>query len=74
MVEKGGGDVTVSATPSELAASGSHTQVSLSWSALSADTSHTQLGSPTERYVNSSVTNATKYFYVVSGELRRTKR
>jgi fibronectin type 3 domain-containing protein len=74
-----GGGPTLPAAPVGVTAIGGDSQVSLSWSAVSGATSYdvkrsttsggqyTVLGSPVgTAYVDSSVTNGTKYFYVVS--------
>ena len=65
-------------TPTNLAAVGSNAQVALTWSASSGATSYhvkrsttsgaeTQIDAPTTtNYTDTSVTNGTKYFYVVS--------
>ncbi len=75
----GGTKTTVPPTPSGLTATAANAQVSLSWSASIGATSYnvkrattsggpyTTLSSPTATtYADASVTNATKYFYVVS--------
>ena len=74
-----GGGGTAPAVPAGLIATAGNAQVSLSWSAVSGATSYsvkrsttsggpyTQMSSPTSpSYVDSAVTNGTKYFYVVS--------
>ncbi len=71
--------VTIPATPTALAATAGNAQASLSWSASSGATSYhvkrsttsggpfTQIGAPTTTsYTDSSVTNGTTYYYVVS--------
>src|SRR5580692_1760511 len=75
----GGTKTTVPPTPSGLTATPANAQVSLSWSASTGATTYnvkrstisggpySTLSSPTATtYTDSSVTNATKYFYVVS--------
>jgi len=75
----GSGGPTIPATPTGLTASGGNAQVSLSWSASTGATSYhvkrsttsggpyTQVGAPAgPSYMDSTVTNGTKYFYVVS--------
>ncbi len=70
---------TAPATPTGLSASSTNAQVSLSWSASSGATSYhvkrsttsggpyTQVGAPTSNsYTDSSLTNGTTYYYVVS--------
>jgi fibronectin type 3 domain-containing protein len=75
----GGTKTTVPPTPSGLTASAANAQVSLSWSASTGATNYnvkrtttsggpySTLSSPTATtYADTSVSNATKYFYVVS--------
>jgi hypothetical protein len=75
----GGKGPTVPVSPSGLSATGGNAQVTLSWAASSGATSYnvkrstvsggpyTQVASPTgTSYVDTSLTNGTKYFYVVS--------
>ena len=75
----GGGGTTVPAIPVGLAATAGNAQVSLAWTASSGATSYhvkrattsggpyTLVASPTgSSYADTSVTNGTKYFYVVS--------
>jgi fibronectin type 3 domain-containing protein len=75
----GGGKMTVPSTPAGLSASPGDAQVMLSWAASSGATSYhvkrsavsggpyTQVGAPSgASYVDASVRNGTKYFYVVA--------
>jgi fibronectin type 3 domain-containing protein len=75
----GDGKATIPATPAGLSASPGNAQVTLSWAASSRASSYhvkrsavsggpyTQVGAPSgASYVDASVTNGTKYFYVVS--------
>jgi hypothetical protein len=75
----GGAKVTVPLAPSGLSAAPGNAQVTLSWASSSGAASYhvkrsttsggpyTQVASPTaSSYVDSSLTNGTKYFYVVS--------
>jgi parallel beta-helix repeat protein len=74
-----GDGATVPATPTGLAATASNAQVALSWTASSGATSYnvqrsttsggpySQIGTPaTATWTDTSVTNGTQYFYVVS--------
>jgi fibronectin type 3 domain-containing protein len=74
-----GGGVMTPALPTGLVAAAGNAQISLTWTAVSGATSYdikrattsgrpyAQIGNPTgPSYVDSSVTNGTKYFYVVS--------
>jgi fibronectin type 3 domain-containing protein len=75
----GDGKAAIPATPAGLSASPGNAQVTLSWAASSGASSYhvkrsavsggpyTQVGAPSgASYVDASVTNGTKYFYVVS--------
>ena len=75
----GGASPTLPPVPSGLSATPGNTQVSLSWASSSGATSYhvkrsttsggpyTAVGSPTgDSYVDASLTNGTRYFYVVS--------
>jgi fibronectin type 3 domain-containing protein len=75
----GGGGTTVPAAPTGLQATGDNAQVALTWSASTGATSYhvkrattnggpyTQIASPaTASYTDTSVTNGTTYYYVVS--------
>ncbi len=75
----GGGTTTIPATPTGLAATAGNAQVSLSWNASAGATSYavkrstttggpySQISAPSDAsFTDSSVTNGTKYFYVVS--------
>jgi fibronectin type 3 domain-containing protein len=75
----GGGKVTTPPVPSGLSATGGNAQVTLSWAVSSGATSYhvkrsgvsggpySQVGAPSAAaYLDASLTNGTKYFYVVS--------
>ena len=75
----GGGNTSVPPVPSGLSATSGNAQVSLSWASSNGATSYhvkrsttsggpyTAVGSPTgDSYMDASLTNGTKYFYVVS--------